>query len=175
MKRILSILAFASIACTPAFAQRMEPQNLDIISLERGVVFNISIEKIGQQTLRFVGRKGSPLGASNVGIIDVGVKEGKRIAAPKSFTVPAPTVFGAGYTGTPDLHIYAGWNSVTGVRMCVSDLSTLKTKGLVATGNSGFVVCDGSVSSTDPLRYLGKVTYAVSTLTLGAVYTEVLP
>jgi hypothetical protein len=171
-------LALAGLVASSsmAFAQTVEPQNIDAIRLTRGIVWNVSIARPASLVLKFVGKNTLDLNSSsNRGYIDIGPKAAKLVAAPKNFTVPAPTVFGGAFTGSPDLFVYAGHNSTTGVRICVSNVGTLTAKGSVVSGNSGFVACDGTVGASDPIRILGKITYVVATPALTNNFTEILP
>lgn len=169
------VLATALIA-TSANAQSIgsEPALENIIKYQVGALWNITVAKSAAQKVKFVAMDGSTaLSSANKGYISIAGAPAYKITSDLELTLPAPTVWGGGYTGTPAVYIYASYSATNKVQLCASDISTLTAVGSTATGNSGFVKCQATQGSTAPMRLLGSFVYTVATPAIGATFTRI--
>lgn len=174
MKRFFVSALVLSSTVANAQSGGSVPGSADLIKYQVGALWNVNVAKVDATHMKFTNLAGGALGSSSKGYINIGgVAPAKEISAAKTLTVPAGSVWGGGYTGTPALYVYASYSATYGVELCVSDVSTLTTVGVVATGNTGFVVCGQTQGSTAPLRLLGSFVYTVATPAIGATFTRI--
>ena len=159
----LAVLALPLVAA----AQYPDSKEIQNLSGHANLLFNVKLNKVSLTSVSLVSKKGSALGPSNVGLVDV-FGTVVKVNDSKAITLPNQSVFG-GTSNDLDVFFYL---SSTGL-LCLSDANSLLVKGSVVSGNTGFVSCpNGTVASAVALRLLGKAVYDNATQLTSA---DVLP